>query len=180
MLCHPYRGSLPLLLKALTPSCLSTSPKLWTIVTCLPALVTTLPRLAPIDDQWSCPAGVADGLWHPTGLRTESTHLVTDRLSLPSPSTPPDWKRQGCGHFILPPQLNSLSRPLNPCYCFLSLSDHMDATCCIFFPTFIVRCNFYWLSLQETLKVYHPVSFCLHFMAAFKKLMSVISSVWCN
>lgn len=43
MLCRPYRGSLPLLLKALTPSCLSTSPKLWTIVPCMPALVTSLP-----------------------------------------------------------------------------------------------------------------------------------------
>ncbi len=44
MLCGPYRGSLPLLLKALTPSCLSTSAKLWTIVPCMPALVTSLPR----------------------------------------------------------------------------------------------------------------------------------------
>lgn len=44
MLCGPYRGSLPLLLKALTPSCLSTSAKLWTIVPRMPALVTSLLR----------------------------------------------------------------------------------------------------------------------------------------
>lgn len=44
MLCGPYRGSLPLLLKAMTPSCLSTSAKLWTIVPRMPALVTSLPR----------------------------------------------------------------------------------------------------------------------------------------
>lgn len=44
MLCGPYRGSLPFLLKALTPSCLSTLTKLWTIVLCMPALVTILPR----------------------------------------------------------------------------------------------------------------------------------------
>lgn len=44
MLCGPYRGSLPFLLKALTPSCLSTLTKLWTIVPCMPALVTILPR----------------------------------------------------------------------------------------------------------------------------------------
>lgn len=93
MLCRPYRGSLPLLLKALTPSCLSTSTKLWTIVTCMPALVTSLPRMAPNDDQWSSPAGVADGLWHPTGLTSGPTHLVTDRLSLYVLSTPMGWKR---------------------------------------------------------------------------------------
>ncbi|KAI4806791.1 hypothetical protein KUCAC02_017590, partial [Chaenocephalus aceratus] len=49
--------------------------------------------LAPSDDQWSGPAGVAEGLWHPTGLHTGPTHLVTDRLSLSTLSTPLAWKR---------------------------------------------------------------------------------------
>lgn len=93
MLCRPYRGSLPLLLKAIMPSCLSTSSKLWTIVTCMLALVTSLPRLAPSDDQGPSPAGVVEGLWHPTGLSTGPTHLVTDRLSPSILSTPLAWKR---------------------------------------------------------------------------------------